>query len=503
MTERVAIIDLGSNSARLLIMHVYNNGAYNLVYHQKETVRLSEGMDADNMLKPAAMGRVIASLGIFAHMCEIFNVDIIMGVATAAVRNARNGTEFIEEIKKQTGLSLQIISGEAEARIGFVGVINTIDVSDGLLFDLGGGSTEITLIKNKKAQHVLSLPFGANNLTERFATQNKIDEAQMLEMIAYIQGQFRRVPWLQNIRLPLIGVGGTARNLAKMDQKRKNYPFSKVHNYRLGRLAVERIWEDLIDLNLTQRRKVAGLSSERADIIVAGSTIVKCLFEAAHSEQLIISGCGVREGLFLQHYLTMAKEEEIIPDILMHSTHNMLQFYTGNVKHAYKVAELAEAMFHGWQPLLEFHGRNRILLRVAALLHDIGITVNYYDHARHSAYLVENARLFGLTHREQMLTAVIAGWHNGPITKFFRRVYSQFLDEADWEIATKLSLILALAESLDATQMGLIKALHANIYDGQACLRLITDDAATVERQAIDKHRKWFKKAFGMELVII
>lgn len=503
MTERVAIIDLGSNSARLLIMHIYPNGAYNLVYHQKESVRLSEGMAADNLLQPAAKARTLAAMRIFAHMCELFEVDKVIGVATAAVRNAYNGQELIEEIKQETRLPLQIISGEAEAGAGFIGVINTLDVTDGLIFDLGGASTEITLVRDRRACHVFSLPFGAVNLTERFGTEDKISEIQILKMLDYVQGQLRHIPWLQNIRLPLIGIGGTARNIAKMDQKRKNYPFPKVHNYRLGWLAAERLWEDLIGLNLAQRRKIAGLNNERADIIVAGVTIARCLFEATRSTQLIISGCGLREGLFLKHYLGKIKEPQIIPDILMHSTHNMLKFYNGNVRHAYKVAELAGQICDGWQSLLEFDGRNRVLLRVAALLHDIGITVNYYDHARHSAYLVENARLFGLTHREQMLTAVIAGWHNGPITKFFRRVYSQFLDEADWEIATKLSLVLALAESLDSTEMGLIKMLDAGVYNGQARLRLVTDDAAPVERQAVEKRRKWFKKVFGRELIII
>ncbi len=483
-------------------MHIYPNGAYNLVYHQKESIRLSEGMDADNMLQPAAMARTLAAMRIFAHMCELFDVDTVIGVATAAVRNAHNGRALIEEIRLHTGLPVRIISGETEAGMGFIGAINTLDVTDGLIFDLGGASTEITLVRNREACHVFSLPFGAVNLTERFGTKDKISEGQILKMIDFVQGQLRQ-PWLQNIRLPLIGIGGTARNIAKMDQKRKNYPFSKVHNYRLGRLAAERLWEDLIRLSLMQRRKTAGLNSERADIIVAGVTIVHCLFAATRSEQLIISGCGLREGLFLTHYLDKIKEPQIIPDILMHSTHNMLKFYNGNVGHAYKVAELAGQMCDGWQELLAFDGRNRVLLRVAALLHDIGITVNYYDHARHSAYLVENARLFGLTHREQMLTAVIAGWHNGPVSKFFRRVYSQFLDEADWEIATKLALVLALAESLDSTEMGLIKRVEAGVYNGQARLRLVTDDAAPVERQAVDKRRKWFKKEFGMELIII
>jgi exopolyphosphatase/guanosine-5'-triphosphate,3'-diphosphate pyrophosphatase len=503
MTERVAIIDLGSNAARLIIMHIYDNGAYNLVYHQKETVRLSEDMDSDKELKAPAMARAIEAMEVFAHMCQLFKVDHIIGVATAAVRNARNGEAFVDQIKKRSGIILDVISGEAEAKTGFIGVINTIDVTHGLLFDLGGASTEITLIKNRKAHKVVSLPFGAVNLTERFNLKDTVQEDQIAKLIAFLNSNLQRVSWLRNLNVPLIGVGGTARNIAKMDQKRKNYPFSKVHNYRLGRMAVDRIWSDLTRTNLVQRRKMPGLSSERADIIVAGATLVKCLFETAGSDQMIISGCGVREGLFLRHYLTENGCQEIISDILMHSSHNMLGFYKGDIPHAYKVADLAENMFDGWHALIDFGPREKSLLRVAALLHDIGIAVNYYDHARHSAYLVENARLFGLTHREQMLVAVIAGWHNGPISRFSRYIYGLFLDESDWQIATKLSLLLALAESLDITQLDHIKSVQTSMHGKQAILRLITENTASIERQEILKHRKWFKKVFGIDLIVV
>lgn len=125
----------------------------------------------------------------------------------------------------------------------------------------------------------------------------------------------------------------------------------------------------------------------------------------------------------------------------------MLLFYKGNEAHAEHVAKLADTMFDHWQPILRLTSRDRCLLQVAALLHDIGITINYYDHARHSAYLAENARLFGLTHREQMLIAVVAGWHNGPSAKYVRnKIYSEFLDQYNWQTARKLALLLALAE---------------------------------------------------------
>jgi exopolyphosphatase/guanosine-5'-triphosphate,3'-diphosphate pyrophosphatase len=141
---------------------------------------------------------------------------------------------------------------------------------------------------------------------------------------------------------------------------------------------------------------------------------------------------------------------------------------------------------------------------VAALLHDIGITVSYYDHPRHSAYLVENARLFGLSHREQMLTAVVAGWHEGPVGRYLRnRLYSEFLDESDWQRARKMALLLAMAESLDTTQLGLVKRIATELRPKTAGLTMeIASEGAMIELQETEKHRKWFRKEFGLDLTL-
>lgn len=502
MTERIAIIDLGSNSARLIVMHIYANGAYNLVYHQKETVRLSENMVASGLIQAEAARRAVETMKIFAFMCRLFKVDKIIGVATAAVRNAKNGAELLELVAGEAGIRLELISGNAEAGIGFIGAINTLDITDGILFDLGGGSTELSLVKNRRLQKSVSLPFGAVNLTEMFATKDKLSEKQLAELRDYIMRNLRKISWLGNAALPLIGIGGTVRNIAKMDQRRKNYPFNKVHNYRLGDISLNDLWQSLVLADYKQRLKFSGLSSERADIIVAGSTIIKCLFDHTGANRLIISGCGLREGLFFRHYLARTGQAEITADILLHSTHNMLLFYKGDAAHAYHVAALAETMFDGWRELHRLEERDRKLLRVAALLHDIGITINYYDHPRHSAYLVENARLFGLTHREQMLTAVVAGWHEGPVNRYLRnRLYSEFLDESDWQKARKLALLLAIAESLDTTQSGLVKRVFAEHNPKAATLTLeLAGQGASIERQEAEKQRKWFRKEFALDV---
>ncbi|MBP2628497.1 MAG: Ppx/GppA phosphatase [Firmicutes bacterium] len=503
MSQRIAIIDLGSNSARLIIVAIYKNRAYNLIYHQKETIRLSQDAYKNQQLQPEAMARAMTLLQNFAHICKLHHADKIMAVGTAAIRTAHNGAEFVEAVKEQTGITIKIISGETEAKLGYIGAINTLNITDAVLFDLGGGSTELTLIKDRKAEKFISLPFGAVTLTERFNLQNKASEAQLASLDTFIVQELNKIPWLKNLDVPLIGIGGTARGIAKMEQRRKNYPLLKLHNYRTSSISFHSLWQDVKVMSCEQRRKIPGLSNDRADIILSGLAIVKNLFDRIQSTQLIVSSCGVREGLFFQYYLSQNGQTDTLDNPLVQSTHNTLLSYNVNTIHAYHVAKLANNLFDDYQQILNLNPADKILLHIAAVLHDIGISINYYDHARHSAYLVQNARLFGISHREQIMASLIAGWHHSSTAKHaFNKIYNDFLDESNWQTARKLALLLALAESLDTTQMKLVEKTTTTFTSKQAQLTLETQQTIPLELSSIKKHSKWFKKETGLELII-
>ncbi|WP_378955655.1 exopolyphosphatase [Pelosinus sp. sgz500959] len=503
MSQRIAIIDLGSNSARLIIVEIYQNRAYNLIYHQKETIRLSQDADKSRQLQPDAMERAMVLLQNFSNVCKLHQVTKILAVGTAALRNAENGSEFVRAVQQETGIVIKIISGETEAKLGYIGAINTLSVTDAVLFDLGGGSIELTLIKNRKAEKFISLPFGAVTLTERFNLQNKVSETQLNNLDKFITQQLDKIPWLKNLGIPLIGIGGTARAIGKMEQKRNNYPLLKLHNYRTSSIAFDLLWADVKAMSFDQRRKIPGLSNDRADIILSGLAIVKNLFSEVESTQLIVSSCGVREGLFLQYYLSQDGQTEALADPLIQSTHNTLLSYNANTDHAYHVAKLANQLFDDWQEALNLTSTDKALLQVAAVLHDVGISINYYDHARHSTYLIENARLFGLSHREQIMTSLIAGWHHGYSSKnSYTKIYSEFLDEENWQTARKLALLLALAESLDSTQRQSVENITTVFAKKETHLLLTTNQPIPIELQAIKKHSKWFKKETGFELIV-
>ena len=193
----------------------------------------------------------------------------------------------------------------------------------------------------------------------------------------------------------------------------------------------------------------------------------------------------------------------IAEDILERSRENMLYLYEADSTHARHITQLALTMFDAWAELHGIRKNYRRLLETAALLHDIGININFYSHARHSAYMIQNAKLFGLTHKEQIITSAIAGWHNGVSKNYFRdRFYREMLTENNWKIINKLALLLALAESLDYSEASLVHAVAPYVTKKCAVLDIFADDMPSIEMHQIQTHLSWFKKALGINLKV-
>ena len=492
--QRIAIIDVGSNSARLVISHIYKSGSYNMVFNQKEMLRLAQKTEGDGLLSKEAFDSTLQVMQSFAYMCRQYKTDKIIAVATAAIRNARNGSQLAKEVFEKTGIRLHIISGNMEAQLSYLGVINTLPMKDGIVFDLGGGSTELILFRNRKLVESVSIPLGAVNTTDIFHIRDTMPTF-------FISTRMEQYPWLKDANLPLIGVGGTARTVAKMIQRSRNYPSSRVHNYIFSAQSFRALFKKLQGTTLEERRNIPGLSEERADIILAGASIINCLLTQTNSKRIVTSGCGLREGLFYDYYSKTNNVPLIADDILEESTQNVLRLFSVNIEHNRHVADLALSMFDGWHGLHGLGRQYRKILKTAALLHDIGITINYYSHARHSAYMILNAKIFGLTHAEQMLCAVTAGWHNGIAKRYFKNhAYRPLLKEKDWNIAGILALLLALAESLDYSESNTVTAIIPGADSTSATLEIHTAENAAIEMQQLQALEDWFAETFGLPL---
>lgn len=505
--KRIAIIDLGSNSIRFIIIEVGSNGSYKLVYQEKKSIRLAEGMSPSaRLLSEEAQQRALRCLTVYASIMKVQKVDKVMAVATAAVRNALNGASFLRRVRLDTGIPMTIISGRKEASLGVSGVLHTIDAKDFLLFDLGGASVEISLIRDRKRLHSVSIPVGAVTLTEKFQSGNIVSEDEAGEITKYIAGLLNKIPWFPKEPLPVIGVGGTIRNLAKIDQRASSYPLHKLHNYRLPTENLLEIVDMLCSKSLEERQKISGLSTERADIIIAGALTVREIVKKAKAPYLIISGCGLREGLFFSYYDSLRKQDAPQEtDMLISSVKNYLKTLTPkDTLHAQYVTAMALSLFDQWEKKHSLPRRLRHVLTAAGYLHDVGTIVNYYSHARHSAYIVANAHIFGWTHREQLMAALVCSFHHGYSGKMMKSFpHTRLLSEEDIRQVKVLSLFLALAEALDENREHCITKLICADRKRAMDLRIYTSsDNFDVPAHAINHLLKDFEKSFGIPLLI-
>lgn len=499
MSKRIGIIDLGSNSIRLILMTIGSNGSYKLQDEIKETARIGENMGPEREIKLPAINRAIQTIKLLQKFCYANRVDAVYGVATAAIRNAVNGSEVLETIMKETGVSFRILSGEEEARYVYLGVVNSLEFSDALIVDIGGGSTELILCKERMVTQWTSLPFGAVNLTENFLLTPVVQPEQVAKMEKFLKEQYSKVPWLDRARnLEVLGVGGTMRNLGRMDRKRTRFSLNILHNYRVHAERVKAIYHDLQNISVEQRKAVPGLSKERADIILGGLGAAVKLIDYTGAPGIRLSGSGLREGIFYE-YLYPNKPDSVIDDVTEQGVQNFMDLYGVKRHHAEHVAKLSLSLFDQLRPLHGYGLWERKILRIAALLHDVGNVVSYYNHHKHSMYVLLNARINGLSHRELVLVALIAASHGKIDLKFKLQQHADVLFPQDGMLVRRLGVLLRMGENLDRTEAGVVRDVICTIKDKEVQIDCVADDNSDLEIRELYKKVTNFNKVFGIK----
>lgn len=297
--ENLVVIDLGSNSVRMTISEIDGAGNHKTIEQVKRYVRLSENMGEDRILQPESIARTLTALGEFKKIYSQLDKPDIQAVATAAVRQASNQKQFLKLVKDKLGLSFNVISGATEARYDYLGVVNTLPVVNGLLVDTGGASSELILVQNHQMKQVVSIPLGSVTLSQSYLESDVIKADSLFEAMTFVNSVFNDVWWLREAtNLPIIGLGGANRTLAKINRRKKNFlNFEDVHGYKLSSEDVYATLIQLLGLDLAGRKKVPGLSKDRADIIIGGLIPVTLLMRLLDSQQITFSNAGLRDGI--------------------------------------------------------------------------------------------------------------------------------------------------------------------------------------------------------------
>ncbi|HWI61347.1 MAG TPA: Ppx/GppA phosphatase family protein [Symbiobacteriaceae bacterium] len=503
MTETIGVIDLGSNSIRLSVVRVVDDGsAFRVVAAGKAVVRLAAALDRDGRLRTEGLERTLNALQDFLRIGRTHGVGQYLAVATAAVRQAVNGPEFLAAVSERTGVQFRIISGAEESELAFLGALNTLDIGDGLLIDMGGASTELVRFAGRRPVAATSLPFGAVNLTERFVPGGQGGAEAYAALTVFLGELLAAVPWIRSARgLPLIGVGGTVRSIARVDRRQREYPLEVLHNYRLSPVSVEAIYRQVRARPVAERAKLPGLAEDRADIIPCGVAMVAQLLARSGARELVVSGNGVREGLIYRHLLG-DRPYPLVDDVLEQSVVNLVHSFGLDEERSRATARLALALFDGLGPAHRLDARVRKCLAAAAALTEVGATVNFYGQEQHTFYLLCHGRLYGLTHRETVMTAAAAGYKGAGKVKARIDRFARILNPGDELIIRRLGVLTAMARELTVYEPGAVESVAVDLRPDAARLTLESGAPLATEKARLQSFAEEFKRAFGLKLQV-
>jgi exopolyphosphatase/guanosine-5'-triphosphate,3'-diphosphate pyrophosphatase len=496
--NRTAVVDLGSNSFRLVVFSA-ENGWWKRTDEIYESVRIGAGLAETGRLSEERMRRGWSVVEVFHHFTRATGIDDIVAVATSAIRDATNGPEFVAG----AALPVRVLSREEEARYGYLAAVNSTTLADGAVLDLGGGSMQLVAVQDRVAHELESWPMGAVRMTERFLADGGPASPKQLDALReHVRRTLADSPWVAASGSRLVGIGGTVRNLAAAAEAAAALPSIGVQGFHLSAKALGDLVDRLAVLPAAERGRIAGIKPARADIILAGAVVVQTVIEAGGFDGVEVTEAGLREGIFFEGHL--AQRDHRFPDVRRASVENLAAMYHVDQAHTDHVAHLALQMFDELAALGLHDGdpAEREIVWAAAVLHDIGMTIDYDDHHRHSRYLILNSGLPGFGPRELVLIAEIARYHRKGSPSFSSEL-APVVRKGDQAILERGATLLRLAEGIERARDQAVRDVELTPGDdGTITLSLEADEDVSVSRWAAERERELFARAFGRQLAI-
>jgi exopolyphosphatase/guanosine-5'-triphosphate,3'-diphosphate pyrophosphatase len=480
--RRAAVIDMGSNSFRLVVYGYEPGRFWQHVDEIREPVRVGQGMGDEALIQPERMERAVRTAAVFGSFCRAAGIEEVTAVATSAIRTARNGPELLERVREEAGFEARVIDEAEEARYGYLAVANSTTIEDGFGIDVGGGSVQVMKIEGRQLTQSASWQLGAVRVSEAFLPGDESGSKALKALRKHVKAEVESAAWLSwgGSKPPrAVGIGGTIRNLASAAERRAGLPDTDAQGYLLTRDALEELIEELASLPPQKRGGVPGIKPDRGDVILGGAVVLGALMDRCGAEALEATDAGLREGVFFERFLD-GDDPPLFPDVRGASVMNLAHRYQEDLHHPRHVARLSLEILDGLAAAgaIEPSAEDRELLWAAGMLHDIGTAVDYDDHHKHSLYLILNARLPGYTPRELYLIALIARYHRKGEPD--ASDLGKLAHKGDEQRLARLSGTIRLAEQLERSRDQSVEAVRVSADNGTVRLTPATSADASV-----------------------
>jgi exopolyphosphatase/guanosine-5'-triphosphate,3'-diphosphate pyrophosphatase len=479
MAKITTIIDIGSNSCRMVVFKKSSRFAFSLLNESKAKVKLAQdSYKFDGHLQEVPMQRTFETLKSFLKISKSLKSRKILCVATSALRDAPNANEFKSRVFKELGLNIKIIDGEKEAFFGAVSAINLLHLDSFLSIDIGGGSTEFALVKDKKIIDTISLDIGAVRINEL------LEKSGEKETQKYISNQLIKLKdIIDDIGdIPLVTIGGTSRALAKLIIKQKSLPLGSIHGFEYDtKELLETL--SLIDMQTsTDDLGDVGIKSDRLDTIQSGSLILKNIIKVIGDRKVVASGVGVREGVYLADLLRNAQLK--FPANFDMSVRSLTDRFSIDDKQSHNIYTSSKKLYEILSPMHNLKNQFLQELLIASKLSNIGNFLSFYKYSHHSFGFILNGLQYGFSHNQRVLIAFIVKSSKSSLpSKHSIEEFKSYLPEPKtlkW-LSAIISLSIAINSDFDGQRMENIKLEDDTLIFENSLSFLIKENIKKIE----------------------
>ncbi|MDU9418731.1 exopolyphosphatase [Staphylococcus lloydii] len=504
--KRIGLVDIGSNTVRLVIFEFDHRTGLNDILNIKTPARLSQYLDADMKMSQDGIDALEETLQSFKKVATRFQVDTLNPIATAALRQSTNRKDIIKTIESNLDISIQIIPEEDEAYYGYYAITHTTEIQDGISIDIGGGSTEVTLFKDKELVHSHSFPYGVVTLQRQFFdNRDHNDKKALKEIEAFLLKQFEQFDWLKKQQVALIGIGGSARNIARIHQAQHTYPISGVHNYTMDEKALNEVFKLLTHSSRKELKDLDGLSRDRTDLITPAVALFKTLYSYTDATQFTFSRKGLREG-YIMNLINKEFDGEFkssnVSEIAL--KHLAQEYYIEEESAEHRVTlckQLLEQLCDA--KALKISKEDRWLFLEGAYLYYLGRFIDSDSSSPHTFYIIANSNIDGLTHHERVKLALIASFKNKSLLKFYSQ-QTKWLDDETINHIQELGGIVKFINALNISHTSRVKSIELQYIDKKNYqLNVYCKDKLVVEEYDSQRQKKHIEKILNANLTIV